>query len=113
MPAAGISSEELVMPLRDHFKPPVSKAGSWEGVHGQWPAMMVLSLNSKLPPGYVAAPRVHHGAFVEVDVATYERAEAPAKETWSGDADAGTSPSLWSPARPSLAVEAEPPETDE
>jgi hypothetical protein len=29
------------MPLRDHFRPPVSKKASWEGFHGMWPASMV------------------------------------------------------------------------
>ena len=50
------------MPLRDHFRPPARKSGSWERVHGQWPAMMVLALNRTCRRDYVAGPRVHHGA---------------------------------------------------
>jgi hypothetical protein len=53
------------MPLRDHFRPPTAIMGSWEAVHGQWPAMLVLSLNRKLPRRYVAHPRVHLGTFAE------------------------------------------------
>ena len=60
------------MPLRDHFRPPTSLHSSWEEVHGQWPAMMVLRLNDKLPKRFIAVPRVHMGPFVEVDVATFE-----------------------------------------
>jgi hypothetical protein len=60
------------MPLRDHFRPPLSEQRSWEGFHGQWPAMIVIGLNRKLPEHYFAEPQVHLGAFVEVDVATYE-----------------------------------------
>ena len=56
------------MPLRDHFRPPVSKRSSWEGFHGQWPAMLVLSLNHKLPPRYVAAPRIDFLVEYEVRV---------------------------------------------
>jgi hypothetical protein len=43
---------------------------SWEGFYGQWPAMIVLALGRKLPPGYFAAPRVHLAALVESDAAT-------------------------------------------
>ena len=49
------------MPLRDHFRPPLSKQRSWEELHGQWPAMIVIALARKLPPRYVAGPRVHLG----------------------------------------------------
>ena len=38
------------MPLRDHFRPPLDDITSWEGFHGQWPAMIVAALNRQLPP---------------------------------------------------------------
>jgi hypothetical protein len=56
------------MPLRDHFRPPVSKRASWEGLHGQWPAMIVQHLSPVLPDGYMAEPRVHLGPYFEIDV---------------------------------------------
>lgn len=99
------------MPLRDHFRPPVSAAVSWEELHGQWPAVLVQQLKTQLPPGYVAGPRVHSGARVEVDVATYERDDAPAFESPLGTD--GTATALWAPAAPSLAVETELPDFDE
>ena len=58
------------MPLRDHFGPPLDDEASGEGFHGQWPAMIVIDLARWLPPGDVAAPGVHSGAAVEIDVAT-------------------------------------------
>jgi Protein of unknown function (DUF4058) len=58
------------MPLRDHFRPPLDDLTSWEGFHGGWPMMIVQALVRTLPRGYVAAPRVHAGSYVEVDVAT-------------------------------------------
>ena len=61
------------MPLRDHFRPPLDDLTSWEGFHGQWPAMLVQALARKLPRRYVAAPHVHSGSFVEIDVATYDK----------------------------------------
>lgn len=50
------------MPLRDHFHPPLSRKHSWEVLHGQWPAVIVQQLRSKIPDDYFAGPRVHHGA---------------------------------------------------
>lgn len=61
------------MPLRDHFRPPLDNLTSWDGFHGQPPAMIVMALASKLPRRYVAAPSVHSGAFVEIDVGTFEK----------------------------------------
>lgn len=51
------------MPLRDHFRPPVSKHSSWEGFHGLWPGGMVRALVQHLPKEYVAEPRVHLGEY--------------------------------------------------
>ena len=56
------------MPLRDHFRPPVSKHSSWEGFHGFWPAAMVQQLANQLPKGYVAEPRVHLGSLYDIDI---------------------------------------------
>jgi hypothetical protein len=56
------------MPLRDHFRPPISTRRSWEGFHGAWPAMMVQRLVRLLPDDYTAEPRVHLGAYYDIDV---------------------------------------------
>lgn len=40
------------MPLRDHFRSPLDDLTSWEGFHGQWPAMIVQALVRKLPSRY-------------------------------------------------------------
>jgi hypothetical protein len=63
------------MPLRDHFRPPVSAHHSWEGFHAQWPAMLVLRLFPTLPEGYTAEPRVHLGQFFELDIGGFESVE--------------------------------------
>lgn len=60
------------MPLRDHFRPPVSSHHSWEGFHAQWPAMLVLRLFPTLPDGYTAEPRVHLGQYFELDIGGFE-----------------------------------------
>src|SRR5262249_21540570 len=100
------------MPLRDHFRPPVSKHSSWEGFHGMWPATMVLQIVRVLPPGFVAEPRVHLGSYYEIDVCALE-AEGDGEEI-SRPAHApgkgGVAPGTWAPPAPSLAVETEFPE---
>jgi hypothetical protein len=96
------------MPLRDHFRPPVSKRASWEGFHGQWPALIVQHLNKVLPEGYVAEPRVHLGPYFEIDVTAYERAQPQAATTAAGDG--GVATVAWSATRPLLDVEADWPD---
>ncbi len=99
------------MPLRDHFRPPLDDLASWEELHGGWPMEIVRSLFRLLPPGYVAAPRVHHGAFVEVDVATFERGEPT--ERWTAESGGDTATAVWAPPQPTRAVETDLPDTDE
>ncbi len=100
------------MPLRDHFHSPLDDAASWEGFHGQWPAMIVVDLARRLPEGYVAAPRVHLGAFVEIDVATFEKDAADAPISGEGH-EGGAATAVWAPPRATLAVAADLPAQDE
>jgi hypothetical protein len=97
------------MPLRDHFRPPLSHRGSWEGLHGQWPAMIVQQLDRVMPDGYVAEPRVHVGPFFEIDVTAFERAPLRA-ETRPAAEGGGATTAVWTAARPTLDVEADWPD---
>src|SRR5579871_1843719 len=99
------------MPLRDHFHAPLDDIMSWEGIHGQWPAMLVLSLFRTLPPGYMAIPTVHHGAF-EIDVATYEKNGA-GKPAQPGNGTESVATATWSPPRPTRSIETDLPDMDE
>ncbi len=96
------------MPLRDHFRPPVSENSNWEGFHGQWPAIIVHRLRKSLPTGYVAEPRVHLGAMAEIDIAAFEKDEIQAST--ADDGGGGTAVAVWAPAAPSIAVAARLPE---
>lgn len=60
------------MPLRDHFRPPVTRQSPWEPVHAMWPAIIVQKLFSLLPEGFQAAPRVHLGDYFEIDIGSFE-----------------------------------------
>lgn len=55
------------MPLRNHFRPPLSRESTYDGLHGQWAAVIVDHLNSQLPARYAAAPKVHTGSPIEPD----------------------------------------------
>ena len=101
------------MPLRDHFHPPIDNLASWEGFHGQWPAMIVQALMRKLPRRYVAEPRVHSGALVEIDVATFEEDEALSSGAGPGNGNGGVATAVWAPPRPTLTVATDLPEQDE
>ena len=99
------------MPLRDHFRPPVSRRVSWQEIHGQWPARIVMQLREQLPKGFVSGPLVHSGTQIEVDIATYEQNEAPTG--LSGRDPNGVATVPWTVAAPSLTVETDVLDDDE
>ena len=98
------------MPLRDHFRPPVSKKSSWEGFHAMWPTCIVQQLRKQLPPGFVAEPRVHLGTLMEIDVGALESEDAPRIGASSGNGNGGTATAAWTATLPAVAVETEPPD---
>ena len=100
------------MPLRDHFRPPLDLITSWEGFHGGWPMVIVQQLRKQLPTGYVAEPRVHSGSQVEIDVAAFDKDNAPPLSRMT-EGNGGVPTDVWAPARPSVAVETTLPDYDE
>src|SRR5277367_3096282 len=99
------------MPLRDHFRPPVSKRSSWEGFHGGWPMRIVEDLAPKLPAGFVAEPRVHLGNYYEIDVCTFERSEGEQPSIASAHGSTvGLATAPQAPPVPTLSLDAEFPE---
>ena len=75
-------------------------------------ATIVQQLRKTLPSGYVAAPRVHAGSQVEIDVAAFEREESAASHE-SDEGNGGVATAVWAPAAPSVAVETLLPDYDE
>ncbi|MEZ6060659.1 MAG: DUF4058 family protein [Planctomycetaceae bacterium] len=99
------------MPLLDHFRPPLSQRGSWEGFHGMWPALIVQQLNDLLPHRYHAEPRVHLGTAFEIDVCTFEPNRRGGEVAEAGEfGTVSTSAAAWAPPEPTLAVEVDPTE---
>jgi Protein of unknown function (DUF4058) len=96
------------MPLRDHFRPPIWTRSSWEGFHGMWPATIVMRLSPLLPPDFTAEPRVHLGAYFEIDVCAYEDDEPKQHElSTSGNDSGGVATATWAPPQPTLTVDAD------
>src|SRR5262249_12498136 len=101
------------MPLRDHFRPPVTDRHSWDELHGGWPMKIVESLMPALPSGYLAAPQIHLGGAVEIDVATFNYDES-GRRTGSEAGPAGGTATAVGPARePTLRAETDLPDVDE
>lgn len=83
------------MPLRDHFRPPLSDDWPWEGVHSAWATAIAGHLNQGvLPPDYYALPLIKRGSQIEIDVATLRR-EAPVPSL-----EGGTATAVWTPPSP-------------
>lgn len=100
------------MPLRDHFRSPVNDRHSWDELHGAWPTKIVEQLAPLLPPEYIAAPRIHLGSAVEIDVGAYEMQGANGlAASYSGNGSTATA--TWTAAEPTLCVETDIPDVDE
>jgi hypothetical protein len=98
------------MPLRDHFRPPVSEQSSWEEVHGGWPMVVVQQLVRILPDPYVAAPRVHLGSQFEVGISDHERVGGVRRTVPDRGPSASTPP--WTTNGPTMTFETQLADTD-
>ena len=113
--SATLDSEEApAMPLRDHFRPPLTDRRSWEGLHGGWPMMIVIGLNRRLPQRYVAEPQVHLGSSDRDRRRDLRggRGRFPRRPASEGDGG-GVATAVWAPPRPTLAVATDLPALDE
>jgi hypothetical protein len=99
------------MPLRDHFRPPVEQRHSWDELHGGWPMIIVQKLFPQLPDGFVAAPGVHLGTAIEIDVSAYQQDERVAAPMPAGIG--GVAVTSHAPPQPTLTLETELPDQDE
>lgn len=90
-----LTSEEVSVPLLDHFRPPLSERRPWESFHTTWASTLADALNREvLPPGYIALEQVHVGAAIEIDVATWTESSGTA----NGGGTATATRTVWTPA---------------
>jgi hypothetical protein len=80
-----------MMPLRDHFHPPLSQRRHWHAFHNAWAAGIAAALNQRLPEDYFAEPNVQFG--VEIDVAAFTERTSPTSPNGNGA-------ELWTPPEP-------------
>jgi hypothetical protein len=66
-----------MLPLQDHFHPPLSIRRHWHAFHNAWATYIASDLNKRLPEGYFAEPNVQFG--IEIDVAAFEEPEGVVK----------------------------------
>jgi hypothetical protein len=94
-------NSEVLVPLLDHFHPPLHGPRRWEGFHHAWATVIAQHLNQEvLPPDYFAEPEISVGPELEIDVATLELSR-------SDHRGVGLATTVWSPPRPSLTVKAD------
>lgn len=76
-----------------------------------WPAVIVQQLRKQLPAGYVAEPRVHLGALMEIDVGALESG-ATHGEAANGNATGNGNGVMaeWTASAPTVAIETDPPD---
>lgn len=86
------------MPLRDHFRPPLSLRRHWHAFHNAWATFLASDLNRRLPEGYFAEANVQFG--IEIDVATFEKSAGGENPDLPG----GSSTAGWTAPAPTLTV---------
>jgi hypothetical protein len=103
----------MVMPLLDHFHPPLSAERRWESFHSSWATKIADALTQHwLPPNYIAEENAHFGPSVEIDVATFER-EPPANGDEKGRTLTTAGPKAWTAPAAEGAIPAVFPDTFE
>lgn len=100
------------MPLRDHFRPAARGRRPWDALHGMWPAKIVEALNPHLPATYAAAPQVHLGSGVEIDVATVEISNGHDSQPDASSSENGGG-AVMTVIEPTVRVETDLPDMDE
>src|SRR5438067_2515860 len=97
---------EEVMPLLDHFHPPLGELRHGESFHSRWAGSIADVLEaSLLPAGYFAEVQVHVGTWIEVDVGAFSpngAANSPAAE--QGGASVAVAEAVWAPPAPALVI---------
>ena len=74
-----------------------------------WPTCIVQHLRNRLPPGFVAEPRVHLGTLMEIDVGALESEGAPRAMASNENGNGGTATLVWTATLPTVAIDTEPP----
>jgi hypothetical protein len=99
------------MPLLDHFHPPLYPQHHWQSFHANWATRLADAIQAQLPPEFQVEEN-SPGASLEIDVATYEKEDAPSGVTRNGPGTIQTAPA-WAPPAAAFTMAAVFPETFE
>jgi hypothetical protein len=101
-----VMNRRALMPLRDHFHPPLSARKSWESFHGGWAFVMAQRLNGAiLSDRFESESKVHRGTRVEIDVATYEEGSGAELFGANGPGGVATAVQPFAPPAPPITGE--------
>jgi hypothetical protein len=89
-----------VMPLFDHFHPPLHPHHHWESFHSNWATRIADSIAAVLPPDYQVEEHIHLGPSIEIDVAALEGTGTSEGGTSSGPALATRAAPAYAPPVP-------------
>ena len=93
------------MPLRDHFRPPLSLQRHWESFYSWWAVSIADQLNARLPRRFFAEVQVRLGNKVEDDVAEFEIRDEDLDESEKTPSD-GEAGGAWAPPVATLTMPA-------
>src|SRR5262245_42278217 len=106
-------TRSAVMPLLDHFHPPLSAERRWESFHSSWATRLADALTERWwPPNYIAEEHAHLGPSVVVVGDAFERDATAAAEEVSGSV-ATVGAKVWAPPAPDGVLPAAFPDTFE
>jgi len=97
---------EKLMPLLDHFHPPVSDERSPASLHTLWLGALTgyLNLGGRLPAGYYAQAEISIGGRLEIDVATLERSRSSTAPSTNGGTATLAATAVWLRPPPVLSM---------
>src|SRR5262245_62079318 len=91
-------TEDVCMPLLDHFRPPLYPRHAWESFHANWATRLADALTLLVPPEFQVEQACHSGARVEIDVATYEKTATAEELGRNGPGAVTQTIPTWTPA---------------
>src|SRR5262245_33244764 len=101
-----MSKGECVMPLLDHFHPPLHPRHGWESFHSNWATKIADDLSARMPPDFQVEEQTHVGPAFEIDVATFEEETPSTRPTRAGTKLATRLASTYAPPAPQRTIPA-------
>src|SRR5215470_6345178 len=105
--------KDAVMPLFDHFHPPLYPHHHWESFHSNWATRIADGIAAVLPPEFQVEEHTHAGPGFEIDVATLEREAAVEEAPTTGSLLAPCAAPAYAPPTPEHIIPAAFPDTFE